>query len=399
MKYLITFLVLVNILFLSNEIKENRKLAAFAPISSPAIGRNSATGTVLTSNGSISTWMATGTLGISGGSSLFTDGGATTYLTSLTDNLGLGTTTASQLLSVQGNALISGTTTAADLVATGTISIPNSIRFPGGANGNPAILITNEGSIASSDEVLRLGGGTINGSLLYDSGASNWIVRSRDLDGGTSYVNRSGLGFYFQGDQGGDPTIYVEGVSTSTISGNGSRSIIGAGLLVNASSTLSGIVGIGTTTPARLLSVHGEAFVSGTTTTGHLVATGTISALGLEAGTAGDNDVCINPVTKEFTDAGASTCIVSSKRWKHDIMDLENGLLTLNQLRPVSYKSNYDNSEHIGLIAEEVLLVEPRLVQFGYDGLPKTVSYEELTALLVKSIQELDARVKVLEQK
>ena len=259
----------------------NSALGAFAPISSPAIGTGSASGTVLVSNGTTSRWYATSTLGISG--SLFTDGGATTYLTSLTDNLGLGTTSVGTgfMLGVQGNILVSGTTTVADLVATRTISIPDSIRFPGGANGNAAILITDGGSIAASDEILRLGSGAITGSLLFDSGSSNWVVRSRDLDGGTSYVNQSGLGFYFQGEQGGDSTIYVEGVSTSTISGNGSRSIIGAGLLVNASSTLSGIVGIGTTTPSQLLSVQGGGLFSGNLSLANLIATGTLNVSGL----------------------------------------------------------------------------------------------------------------------
>ena len=51
-----------------------------------------ATGDVLSVVGGVPTWVGTSTLGLggSGGSSLFTDGGATTYLTSLTDNLAIG---------------------------------------------------------------------------------------------------------------------------------------------------------------------------------------------------------------------------------------------------------------------------------------------------------------------
>ena len=255
----------------------NAVFGAFAPISSPAIGTGSASGTVLVSNGTTSRWYATSTLGISG--SLFTDNGATTYLTSLTDNLGLGTTSVGTgfMLGVQGNILVSGTTTAADLVATRTISIPGSIRFPGGANGNTAILITDGGNIAASDELLLLGSGSASGKIRFDSGASNWDISSYNLLGGLRYENVSGEGFYFVGTQGGDPTIYVGGSSTSTISGNGSRSIIGAGLLVNASSTLSGIVGIGTTTPSQLLSVQGGGLFSGNLSLANLIATGTLN--------------------------------------------------------------------------------------------------------------------------
>jgi trimeric autotransporter adhesin len=50
-------------------------------------------GMVLQSTATGQRWVATSSLGISGGSSLLTDGGANTYLTSLTDNLLIGTTT------------------------------------------------------------------------------------------------------------------------------------------------------------------------------------------------------------------------------------------------------------------------------------------------------------------
>lgn len=62
-------------------------------------------------------WAASG-----GGGSLFTDGGATSYLTS-TDNLGVGTTSTAFKLGVQGNGLFSGNLSAANMVATGTLKI------------------------------------------------------------------------------------------------------------------------------------------------------------------------------------------------------------------------------------------------------------------------------------
>lgn len=70
-------------------------------------------GYVLQSDGTSSTWVATSSLGIAGGggSSLFTDGGASTYLTSTGDNLGIGTTSAGSKLAVWGDSLFVGTTT------------------------------------------------------------------------------------------------------------------------------------------------------------------------------------------------------------------------------------------------------------------------------------------------
>lgn len=72
-------------------------------------------GFVLQSTGSGLAWVATSSLGITGGGggggSLFTDGGDTTYLTSLTDNLAVGTTesaTAWQGLDYEGSTNLTG---------------------------------------------------------------------------------------------------------------------------------------------------------------------------------------------------------------------------------------------------------------------------------------------------
>jgi len=73
-----------------------------------ATGDAGTNGQVLLSTGTGTNWVATSSLGISGGSSLFTDAGASTYLTSLTDNLSIGTTTVinGSKLSVDGDIAI-----------------------------------------------------------------------------------------------------------------------------------------------------------------------------------------------------------------------------------------------------------------------------------------------------
>jgi uncharacterized coiled-coil protein SlyX len=65
---------------------------------------------VLLTTGTSTRWVATSSLGISGGpgGSLFTDAGATTYLTALGDNLAIGSTTATEKLSIAGNVNLDG---------------------------------------------------------------------------------------------------------------------------------------------------------------------------------------------------------------------------------------------------------------------------------------------------
>ncbi len=81
-------------------------------------------GMVLQTTGTSTRWVATSTLGIGGGSSLFTDGGATTYLTALGDNVGIGTTTANAKLTVAGAGYFGG-----NLTATGTLDISGNATF------------------------------------------------------------------------------------------------------------------------------------------------------------------------------------------------------------------------------------------------------------------------------
>jgi hypothetical protein len=146
----------------------------------------------------------------------------------------------------------------------------------------------------------------------------------------------------------------------------------------------AGYVGIGSTSPWKTLSVTGTMAVNGLTA---------------EAGTK--DALCIDSTTKEVqVNTGSPTCTVSSARYKHNIESLTatSGLALLRQLRPVSFETNDENQARVGFIAEEVNALDPRLVFYENDGItPRGVRYEEMTAVLAKSVQELDARLLNLE--
>jgi len=142
-------------------------------------------------------------------------------------------------------------------------------------------------------------------------------------------------------------------------------------------------VGIGSTTPWRAFSV-----------------TGTVGFDGLTAGAGTLTSLCMSG-TKEVQTGGSNTCAPSSLRFKHDIISLSStsSLAELMQMRPVSFVYNGDNSntQQTGFIAEEMNSVDTRLVDFDIngDGLPYSVKYGQLTAVLAGAVQaqqqELDA--------
>ncbi len=92
----------------------------------------------------------------------------------------------------------------------------------------------------------------------------------------------------------------------------------------------------------------------------------------------------------------------SSRRYKKNIEDLDLGLETVMNLRPVSfdYKEDYfaDAPRQIGLIAEEVAGESP-LLAFVIEDQPENVKYDRLTAVLIKAIQEQQNYIKMLEQR
>ena len=84
----------------------------------------------------------------------------------------------------------------------------------------------------------------------------------------------------------------------------------------------------------------------------------------------------------------------SSERYKHEIADLEDISNIVRQLRPVSFKFNWNiDPQQIlqyGLIAEEVAKIDPNLVIYDACHEPLAVKYHVLATLLIKALQEQD---------
>lgn len=129
-----------------------------------------------------------------------------------------------------------------------------------------------------------------------------------------------------------------------------------------------------------------------------------VFALGTGAGT---HTMKYNNVT------GAWTYDTSSERYKNKIQDSPYGLESVRKLKSRRFAYKDSAKTDIGFIAEEVLLVIPELVAKDALDQPDAVSYDRVTSVLCKAIQDLadendslkarlsllESRLSVLEEK
>lgn len=85
----------------------------------------------------------------------------------------------------------------------------------------------------------------------------------------------------------------------------------------------------------------------------------------------------------------------SSRRYKTDIEPYKDGLNLINQLKPVSFNWKTTNQADIGLIAEEVAEVEPRLAYKNQNGEIEGVSYSQMSVVLINAVKEQQEQIQV----
>ena len=84
----------------------------------------------------------------------------------------------------------------------------------------------------------------------------------------------------------------------------------------------------------------------------------------------------------------------SSRRWKTNIRTLHGALGKVEQLRGVSYDLKANGKHEVGVIAEEVGAVVPEVVTWEKNGTDaQSVDYGRLTALLIESTKEQQALI------
>ncbi len=88
----------------------------------------------------------------------------------------------------------------------------------------------------------------------------------------------------------------------------------------------------------------------------------------------------------------------SDKRLKKNISTIDHGLQKINALRGVNYKLLKDDTEHVGLIAQEVEEIVPEVVSEDSSGI-KSVNYGALVGVLIEAVKELSEEIEILKAK
>ena len=129
-------------------------------------------------------------------------------------------------------------------------------------------------------------------------------------------------------------------------------------------------VGVGTDGPASRLDVYGAISVNG-----------------------------IEVIDSSRNITGVNVNSTSDERLKDNIKSIDNPLEKVLSLRGVEYDRNdiEGNPHQIGVIAQEVEKIIPELVSESNDGI-KSVSYGNITALLIEAIKELKSEIDILKE-
>jgi hypothetical protein len=116
----------------------------------------------------------------------------------------------------------------------------------------------------------------------------------------------------------------------------------------------------------------------------------------------GSNTMTMNTTSTTFNNSvtASSFTAQSDYRVKKDIKPLKLEEYSVDNLNPVYFKFKDSEKESIGLIAHELQEHYPFLVECEKNGKEtQSVNYNGLIGILIKEIQELKNRIKILENK
>tara|TARA_R110000850_G_scaffold89063_1_gene190912 strand:+ start:866 stop:2530 length:1665 start_codon:yes stop_codon:yes gene_type:complete len=264
------------------------------------------------------------------------------------------------------------------------------------------------------------GGGNLSINLIGERGAATGDIAS----------------ILFANTVGGTDFTIAKIISNSTTSSGKSGNLrffttADSSTYVEAMTILpDGKVGIGTTSPSNLLHIEVGSLDGGGLRMSHSSGTQFMNIGCVDPGTTNDGQINVlsnnslqfataNVLRGKFNDNSngdfftndGSVSSLSDKRSKKNIVDLEDGLSIINQLKPKTFEYNGktelgidDGTIRYGFIADDVLEVASHYVEIGkekIDGVEvddfKSLSTIRMIPMMIKAIQELSAKVEALE--
>jgi hypothetical protein len=332
----------------------------------------------------------------SGSLQLQTNGTTTALTIDTSQNVGIGTTSPTSILQVQATTPIITINGTGDNVARGINYQLNGTTYAS------TTLNTNSGEFAISSGQ--------NGSGFYTTFKTG---------NGTERMRIDSSGNVGIGTASPNEKLTVDGAVISKGAYNGTSNGGAVILSYNTGSNTGSIYALDPTIAWKNLdlgSAQTTFSISGTEQL-RITTAGTLTSQATYNNTAAGSTVIV-------TSAGLIRRTSSSLKYKKDVETLEQTIVdnAVNNLRPVWYRTkNADGDDkatwsHIGLIAEEVDLVEPRLVKYKTvevtqdeknanvtteleTPVPEDVDYAKLSVILLAKVKQLEARIAVLEAK
>jgi hypothetical protein len=276
---------------------------------------------------------------------------------------------------------ITGVSTSTDSVAIGyqSAASSSSVSIGQGAQCNSATqsVALGEGSACSNSTCIAIG---------YASAAGPASAGNISI-GANSNANNNCISI---GSSAGMPTGNGIGIGSSVSDGGSTGCILIGNSVSNAPNGYTNVIAIGNS--ADLTTPTGSSpIVIGTTANNDTFINGIFNNA--------NNPISANAVF--ITSAGEMGITVSSERFKQNIQDMSDASSDVLKLRPVTFtwKKDTNNVQQMGLIAEEVSQVLPDLVNLDANGLPFSVKYHDLPAMLLNELQKALKRIEVLEEK
>lgn len=190
---------------------------------------------------------------------------------------------------------------------------------------------------------------------------------------------------------------------------------VGAGFSFPSLTTGQRNVAIGVTSGTNYTGAESDNLILGSDP--GVVGESNVIRIGLQGTGTNEQNVCyiagifgstvgVSGVPVVVDNTGLMGTVVSSRRYKENISDMDDASRPIMDLRPVTFnlKNDKTHERRFGLIAEEVEEIIPDLVVLNKDGDPETVKYQDLPVLLLNELQrqhniiaELSRRLQRLE--